>query len=138
MLELLRSARKNMSEPSEEDVREFVRVLRGGSISKPGSFLQTLRSAALADARPERFSVLRDFLMRTGGIDIATIQIASDPGKAVLAKMAKEVAKDDKTLTRVRVERALAGGLRIFRGGMLRDASWKGRVRRLISHIITQ
>jgi F0F1-type ATP synthase delta subunit len=137
MLELLRSAQKTLPEPSEKDVRELVRVLRGGTVSKPGPFLQALRAVALADARPERFSVLRDLLTRTGGIDIATIQIATDPGKDALTKMARKLATDGKTLARVRVERALAGGIRVFRDGTLRDASWKGRVRRLVSNIIT-
>lgn len=137
MLNLLRAARKKLPEPSVTDMRELVRVMRGGSISEPGPFLQALRVAALADVRPEMFETTRDFLTRTGGIEVATIQIASNPGEKTLREMAKHVAKDGKTLARVRVERALAGGLRIFRGGLLRDASWKGRVRRLVSNIIT-
>ncbi|MEI7512207.1 MAG: hypothetical protein WCK01_01980 [Candidatus Uhrbacteria bacterium] len=135
MIDLLRSAWKELPEPSPVDAKELLRVLRGGFVSKPGAFLQALRKQVFASVKPETFRSAQDFLRRSGGVAVATVQLATDPGVRAVQEMTKEFSADGKTLARVRIERDLAGGARLFRGGVMKDMSWKGRVRQIVSKI---
>lgn len=98
----------------------------------PEQALPLLRKKALELAGPEDFERVRDFFAPHGGIETATVQLGADPGQTARAAMVADLAKQG-VLARVRIDRGLAGGVRLFRNGILKDASWKGRVRTLLT-----
>ncbi|HVM90880.1 MAG TPA: hypothetical protein VMU11_03220 [Verrucomicrobiae bacterium] len=100
----------------------------------PQQALPEIRKKVLELAGPEDFEEAKTFLEANGGVEVATIQLAADPGPEVRAKIKHDLAKQG-VLARIRIDRGLAGGARLFKGGMLKDASWKGRVRKLLSAI---
>lgn len=119
--------------PTREDLRQLARVRRGESVSKPGAFLKAVRAEVVRRATPEDMSVARDFLSRSGEADVVTVQTATHPDAKTGDAIAKAVSSEPDTLVRVRVERGLLGGLRLFRDGTLRDASWRSRVSGILS-----
>ena len=100
----------------------------------PPEAISALRQRVLELAGPEDFEDAKAFLERTGGVEVAYVQLAADPGEEEREKIRASYAKRG-VLARVRVDRGLAGGARLFAGGKLKDASWKGRVRKLLSAI---
>jgi hypothetical protein len=100
----------------------------------PKDALPEIRKKILALARPEDFHLAKDFLERHGGADVATIQMAADPGEKERERITRDLANQG-ILARIRIDRDLAGGARLFKDGTLKDASWKGRVRRILSAI---
>ena len=100
----------------------------------PEQALPALRKRILELAGPEDFSTAKAFLEQHGGVETAYVQLASDIGEKERAKIQQDFAKQG-VLASVRVDRSLAGGARLFKGGKLTDASWKGRVRKILSAI---
>lgn len=124
----------NLPAPTAEDLRQLSRVMRGESVSKPGEFLQAVRAEVMKRAGREDASLAARFLEQTGGANTVTIQVAVDPGEQTTQEMVKSYAGGN-ALVRMRVERGLLGGLRVFQNGTLSDVSWRSRVRRLISRV---
>lgn len=119
--------------PTREDLRQLARVRRGESVSKPGAFLKAVRAEVVRRATPDDASLARDFLSRSGAADVVTVQVAVEPDAKTGDAIAKAVSSEPDTLVRVRVERGLLGGLRLFRDGTLQDASWRSRVSGILS-----
>ncbi|MEK7473861.1 MAG: F0F1 ATP synthase subunit delta [Patescibacteria group bacterium] len=115
-----------------EDVSEALTVLRGGAVRIPGPLLSAFR---LQLANEPYSSATQAFLARTGGVSVVTIQAAVEPDAKTLASIRQTFIKDGRTLVRLRIEPSLAGGLRLFHDGHLLDASFRGRVRRLIEYV---
>lgn len=119
--------------PTREDLRQLARVRRGESVSKPGVFLKAVRAEVVRRTTPDDASLARDFLSRSGAADVVTVQVATEPDAKTGDAIAKAVSSEPDTLVRVRVERGLLGGLRLFRNGALHDASWRSRVSGILS-----
>jgi F0F1-type ATP synthase delta subunit len=119
--------------PTREDLRQLARVRRGESVSKPGAFLKAVRAEVVRRTTPDDASLARDFLSRSGTADVVTVQVAVEPDAKTGDAIAKAVSSEPDTLVRVRIERGLLGGLRLFRDGTLQDASWRSRVSGILS-----
>lgn len=100
----------------------------------PEQALPAIRKRILELAGPEDFGTAKKFLEQHGGVETAYVQLAADHGEKERAKIQADFAKRG-ILARIRIDRSLAGGARLFMGGMLKDASWKGRVRKILSAI---
>jgi len=100
----------------------------------PEQAIPGLRQRVLELAGPEDFRRAKAFLEAHGGVEVATVQLAADPGEKERAKIQADFAKRG-ILARIRIDHGLAGGARLFSSGTLKDASWKGRVRRILSAI---
>jgi F0F1-type ATP synthase delta subunit len=100
----------------------------------PEQALSAIRKRVLELAGTEDFATAKAFLEQHGGVEVAYVQLAADPGDQERAKIRADFAKRG-ILARIRIDRSLAGGARLFMGGMLKDASWRGRVRRILSAI---
>jgi F0F1-type ATP synthase delta subunit len=100
----------------------------------PEQALPALRKRILELAGPEDFAAAKAFLEAHGGVEVAYVQLAADPGEKERAKIQADFAKRG-VLVRIRVDHGLAGGARLFSNGTLKDASWKGRVRKILSAI---
>lgn len=121
--------------PTPDDLRQLSRVRRGENVLAPGSFLKAVRSEAIRRAAPEEAAALRTFLSRSGGADVATVQVATEPDAALRKEMTRSVSSDGDTLVRIRVYRDLLGGMRLFRNGTLSDASWRAKVRSVLGKL---
>ncbi len=121
--------------PTREDLRQLARVRRGESVSKPDAFLKAVRAEVVRRATPDDASLARNFLARSGSADVVTVQVATEPDVKTRDAIVKAVSTEADTLVRVRVERGLLGGLRLFRQGTLHDASWRSRIRSVLSAI---
>jgi F0F1-type ATP synthase delta subunit len=121
--------------PTREDLRQLARVRRGESVSKPGAFLKAVRAEVVRRTTPDDASLARDFLSRSGTADVVTVQVAVEPDAKTGDAIAKAVSSEPDTLVRVRIERGLLGGLRLFRHGTLHDASWRSKIRSVLSAI---
>jgi hypothetical protein len=100
----------------------------------PEAALPAVRKRVLELAGPEDFNRAKAFLEANGGVEVAYVQLAADPGEKELAKIKDSFVKQG-VLARIRIDKGLAGGARLFSKGTLKDASWKGRVRRILSAI---
>ncbi len=73
-------------------------------------------------------------LMQVKGEESALVQLATDPDKATKEKL-EEAFAEKGGIPQFIVSQELIGGLRLFSGGKLTDASWRAKVNQIFSKL---